>query len=408
MTQTDFLMPQFHQLHPNRLCPVCGHKDVDLLYSQVFSTLSSDGLLDGYDVVACVNCGFGFANHIPSQSDFDLYYQNMSKYEFQESAGRESAYDTARFDAIAELMTPFIQSSDAQVLDVGCGTAGLLYRMKQRGFENLLGLDPSPTCAKLAWSQHQIRVLTGTISNLREGRNKYDFIVLIGVLEHIRDLESHLHVLKSTLTENGRIFVEVPDALRFDRWPDAPYQQFSMEHVNFFSPTSLENLMRKSGLRNLHQQELARQQSRGTIMPVVAAVFDNAIMPSAETRKCEETKPSLTRYIQYSEAIEAKVKQTITDLANSEKSILIWGAGTHTLRLMETSDLSKAKIIAFVDSNPRYQNKEIKGSPVIAPIEISKYPQPILVSSRVFQDDIVNQIRNVLGARNELILLYDV
>jgi len=228
------------------------------------------------------------------------------------------------------------------------------------------------------------------------------------VLEHIRDLDSHLQVLRSVLTENGRLLVEVPDALRFDKWPDAPYQQFSMEHINFFSPDSLENLMISSGFRKLDQQESAREQSRGTIMPVVAAVFDNAILPGAEIQKRQETKPSLIRYIQYSEGIEARIRQTIANLANSDKSILIWGAGTHTLHLMETSDLSKAKIIAFVDSNPRYQNKKIKGRPVIAPIEISKYPQPILVSSRVFQDDIVYQVRNVLRAENELILLYDV
>jgi cyclopropane fatty-acyl-phospholipid synthase-like methyltransferase len=401
-------MPQYHQLQSHRHCPVCGHRSVDLLYSQVFSTLSSDSLLSGYDVVTCVICGFGFADHIPLQPDFDRYYQNMSKYEFQESAGKEAAFDAARFDVIAEFITPFILRPDAHVLDVGCATGGLLYRIKQRGFENLMGLDPSPTCATLAWNQHQIQVLTGTISRLRESRNKYDFIILVGVLEHIRDLQSHLQVLKSLLTENGRIFVEVPDALRFDRWPDAPYQQFSMEHINFFSPTSLENLMLKNGFRKLHLEQLAREQSRSTVMPVVAAVFNNATMPGAEMQKCEETKPSLLRYIQYSETIEIKIKQTITDLANSDKSILIWGAGTHTLHLMRTSDLPKVKIIAFVDSNPRYQNKEIEGIPVIAPNQISKYEQPILVSSRVFQDDIVNQIRNVLDATNELILLYDV
>jgi hypothetical protein len=218
------------------------------------------------------------------------------------------------------------------------------------------------------------------------------------VLEHLRDLDSHLQVLKSVLTETGRIFVEVPDALRFDKWPDAPYQQFSMEHINFFSPISLENLMTGSGFRKLEQQELAREQ----------AIFEGMAASAPEIQKCKETEPSLMRYIQYSEAIESRIQQIITDLVLSAKSVLVWGTGTHTLHLMETSDLPRVRIAAFVDSNPRYQNKEIKGVPVIAPAELTNYSQPILISSRVFQDDIVNQIRDIHGARNELILLYDV
>jgi 2-polyprenyl-3-methyl-5-hydroxy-6-metoxy-1,4-benzoquinol methylase len=293
------------------------------------------------------------------------------------------------------------------VLDVGCATGGLLYRLRLKGFENLTGIDPSPACAALASSQYQINVLTHTISELHETRNKYDFIILVGVLEHIRDLILHLDLLHNLLSENGRVFVEVPNALHFDGWPDAPYQQFSMEHINFFSPISVQNMMSKSVFRTVHIEELVRAQSLGTMMPVVAAIFEHTTIQEAKMHKCEQTGPSLTRYIQYSETIETRLQQTLTKLADSQKPILVWGTGTHTLHLMETTALSKVKIIAFIDSNPRYQNKAINGIPVIAPLDLPNYSLPILISSRVFQNDIVHQIRKNIGAQNDLILLYN-
>jgi len=82
--------------------------------------------------------------------------------------------------------------------------------------------------------------------------------------------------------------------------------------------------------------------------------------------------------------------------------------GTHTQRLMATSRLAQADIRAFVDSNPRYQGKTISGVPVLAPAALKGRLEPILISSRIFQQEIQEQIRNQLGLTNELILLYNV
>lgn len=400
-------MKSFQQLLPRRPCPICSHKQVNHLYSQTFSTLNSGSLLSGYDVVICSKCGFGFADHIPLQQEFDRYYRDMSKYEFQDADGKESSYDSARFEAISNLIAGTIQDEFSGVLDIGCATGGLLYRIKQKGFKNVTGLDPSPACAALAWRRYEIPVLTKTISELAELQEKYDFIILVGVLEHLRDVRSHMEIVKRLLTRTGRVFIEIPDALRFDQWPDAPFQQFSMEHVNFFSSASLQNLMSVTGFYEVQSAELAREQSRGTWMPVVAAVYEQTPGPKAEMHPCTQTQAALSRYIQYSEAVETRIQQIITQLAVSQQPIVVWGTGTHTLHLMETSDLPKTNIVAFVDSNMRYQNKTIKGVPIVAPTDISRFAQPILISSRVFQDEIVKQIKNSLHLSNDLILLYN-
>ncbi|MCX6008115.1 MAG: hypothetical protein NTZ34_12770, partial [Chloroflexi bacterium] len=67
----------FRQRYNKRACVVCGNGASKLLFRQSFSEMSSGSLLQGYDVVVCDKCGFGYADHIPDQADFDAHYRDM-------------------------------------------------------------------------------------------------------------------------------------------------------------------------------------------------------------------------------------------------------------------------------------------------------------------------------------------
>jgi len=68
--------------------------------------------------------------------------------------------------------------------------------------------------------------------------------------------------------------------------------------------------------------------------------------------------------------------------------------------------LGEAKIKAFVDSNPRYQGKSLNNVPIISPQALKDMTETILISSRVYQEEIAHQIRGELKLRNEFIKLY--
>ncbi len=259
------------------------------MFRQTFSEMSSGSLLQGYDVVVCEKCGFGYADRIPEQSAFDAYYRDMSKYEHQDKGGEVSEHDKARFRAVVNVVRPYLSDMDARLLDVGCATGQLLALFKESGFSNVTGLDPSAACARVARKTFDIRVLTGGLSNAAEikaSEPPFDFIILIGVLEHIRDLDSSLKGVRELLLPGGLVYVEVPDAVDFAGWPDAPFQQFSTEHINFFSAVSLNNLMTKFSFTPVSSQHIARNQSDNTVMPVVFAVFRRGGQPVV---------PSITR-----------------------------------------------------------------------------------------------------------------
>jgi SAM-dependent methyltransferase len=391
-----------------RNCPICANKENHLIFRQSFSQMSDGNLLDGYDVVSCKECGFCFADQIPSQEVFDLYYREMSKYERNEQIIQENRYEFERFNQMVSYIIPFLENYQTRVLEIGCSTGLLLSIIKKKGYENILGVDPSPSCSETANKLYGIRVLTNTLSNLSIKKESSDFLILTGVLEHIRDLDVSLINLWNILAPNGKVCVAVPDASQYINGEDAPFQEFSIEHINFFGPTSLTNLMSKNGFTLVDYKQSNFKVNHNTLTPAIQAIYkkiqnipvDNSFIPDIETEK------NLKLYISLCNQREKAIYQIINEIILSNKPIIVWGTGTQTLRLLASSRLKEAKIIAFVDSNPKFHGKKLNGITIVSPESLKNMTELILISSRIYQNEIEHQIRNVLQLSNEIIKLY--
>ena len=104
---------------------------------------------------------------------------------------------------------------------------------------------------------------------------------------------------------------------------------------------------------------------------------------------------------------DARLRGLIDELADSGRPIVVWGVGTHTTRLIAASRLAEANIVAFIESNARYHGKTLRGRPILPPSALNARGEAVLISSRVFQQEIADQIRG-LGCPNDLITLYNV
>jgi hypothetical protein len=228
------------------------------------------------------------------------------------------------------------------------------------------------------------------------------------VLEHLREPRQALASLRGILSFGGMLYIEVPDATTFAEVPDAPFQEFSIEHINYFSPVSLSNLLAANGFSPVKLLQTVFEQNADKVVHEVRAAFRKTDTPGGEARpRDERTERDLMAYIRRSREVEQGIHRAIDRLLESDRPFLVWGVGTHTQRLMSTSRLARGRIAAFVDSNPRYRGKLLGGIPIISPEDLRRRPEPILVSSRVFQREIADQIRNQLDLPNEVVLLYD-
>lgn len=391
---------------PQRSCAVCGSLQRRLLFEQNFSQISNGGsLLSGYHVVVCANCGFCFADYIPEQSAFDAYYRDMSKYEQIERGGQDSLYEQARFRAVAKAVVKHLPSSQVRICEIGCANGQLLALLKDQGFKNVLGIDPSPVCAQTAERLYGIHVLTNTLSNVSLETQAADFLILTGVLEHVRELHAAVQRLWEMLPLGGRVFLAVPDASRYVDGEDAPFQEFSVEHINFFGPESLNNLMYTAKFELVSfEQELLETNYR-TTTPIIYGTYQKNNTPMPWTQDTH-TEKGLMAYIRKSHQGNDLIRQSISRIVSTRQPIVIWGTGAHTLRLLAASQLGDANIRAFVDSNPKYQGKELNGIPIISPQALDKNSGAIMISSRVYQHEIEEQIRNNLHLDNQIITLY--
>lgn len=385
-----------------RSCPVCFNKETKHIFTQRFGKNNVISVMDSYDVVVCCKCGLGYADNIPSQEEFNTYYAMMSKYEFDNKDGVVAQDYITQYTKIVDFIIPHI-STDARILDIGCSTGALLSVFKSRGYHNLLGLDPSTSCVRVVSELYGIPAIAGDISSFC-GEGTYDLIILSAVLEHLVDFEYSMKKIHSLLSDKGLLFIEVPDVERFHEFISAPFQQFSVEHINYFSQNSLSNLLTAYSFSILSAQ---RNESS------LNMTIDPDLFVLAKKNAGEETpvvsydtvsKLSLLTYIQSCEDIDLKIRSIITEKLLHLDKFIVWGAGTHTQRLIGAG-LDTTKILYIVDSNKRYTGKKLDNIEIRLPHDIIEN-LPILISTYSYQAEITNMIRNVLNLNNEIVTLY--
>jgi SAM-dependent methyltransferase len=390
-----------------RGCPVCASTHAKHLFDQVFTPIEGVRLLDGYAVRVCSTCGCGYAGNIPPQSVFEEYYRTASKYENNATGGKESNSDRDVFRALANILQPHLGQPSVRILDIGCGTGGLLQELKTRGFCDVLGIDPSPQCAQYARQLYEIDVRVGTLSDLPADEGLFDVVILVGVLEHVRDVAPAVAAVKTITAPDGLVFVVVPDAAAFQRCITAPFQHFSTEHINFFSRPSLANLMRTSGLTERAAAALVRSHCLGNAEPLVAGIYGVDATVKGVMVPDSSTEPALREYINKCNSIEKHEMDFIASLPRSHSAVLVWGVGSQTQRLLGKKAFAGLNVKAFVDSDPRFHGKKLAGVPVIPPTQVREYREPILICSKLYSREIKDQIRGTLNLPNEVLTLYD-
>jgi len=390
--------------HPlPRSCPCCLNSDVDLIHRHAMAPILGASLHAGYDVVACCRCGGVFASPLPPQTAFDHHYAEQSKYEETTRLGDPSPVDQQRFAAISMELAQAIQNTSLRLLDVGCAIGGLLWALKQRGFTNLSGLDPSPACAAYAQAMTGASLHVGSLLEPLPG-GPFDVVTAIGVLEHLRDLDVAILGLAAVLATGGLLYVEVPDLLGFPASTEAPFQEFSTEHVTFFTEHSLDALMGRFGFEKAFGGAVQRSHSGGSRMQVLALGYHKALAPPPLIERDLEGPEAAKEYVRVSLVRDRPLQSLLSALATGDESFAVWGAGTLSCRLMAAPAMAKAPIAAFVDSNPHLQGQSLGGRLIHPPAWLRGFPGPIFVASLGHGPAIESAIRADLALPNRVIL----
>jgi SAM-dependent methyltransferase len=288
-----------------------------------------------------------------------------------------------------------------RILDVGAASGHLLAAFRSAGFENIVGFDPSPRCSQLGLERYGVRIINEPLSKIALGAERFDLVLLASVLEHLRDVGGALRGLREVLAPDGAIWIEVPDAARFAQHVHSPFHQFSAEHINFFTETSLVRLMRSHGFAMLDSWSTTRLIN-AMPDPGIDAMF--TWRDAAPSHEDDSRGPSaVRRYVEESASFEDELSARVAQLSAKGDEVIVWGTGSLTMHLLTLEAFRALRIRCFVDANRNYQGKRIGGIPVVAPEEVPAGSATILVASHSSETDIIAGIRDKFHLDNETV-----
>jgi len=157
-----------------------------------------------------------------------------------------------------ETIVGMVPEDTRSVLDVGCGVGenGRLLR-KARSIDYLAGVEIVPGVAAQAERAYDV-VVVGDIEELdlpfADGR--FDCLLLIEILEHLRDPWATLSRLTRLIRPGGHVVASVPNVRHYSivwgllrgRWEYRPRGLMDITHLRFFTRASFVELMRGAGL----------------------------------------------------------------------------------------------------------------------------------------------------------------
>lgn len=349
----------------NHHCPVCQTEDGAVLGCLKYTLFDGCPLANTYDVICCVECGFVFCDTPSSQDDYDRFYEEY----FYSSAYLErefTADDKKYFMETADILLPYLRDKNASIFDIGCGVGRLLETLRRLGYKNLYGIDPSPSCVDLLNEHGGIQAEIGSVASMPFDSIKADVIVLSHIMEHVIDLPIALRSIDSKLSEGGLVYVEVPDAIRYDAFNGvSPMRFFYLQHTIHFDESHLCNLFVADGYQKVRSGHRLRVEGE-LVMPCLAGVFRKT------NAQAGVVKPDfhLARQIKaYFDNISLDKDGILANLASCKTPVYVWGMSIHTQMMLAMSPLGDCNITYFVDKDERNQGKTIDGRRVF-PLDV--------------------------------------
>lgn len=386
----------------NRSCPVCSNSEGTVLKKVRFYLPDNCPLPSEYDVVSCTKCGFTYADSAATQSEYNNYYSSFNNY--SEAVKTKKNY----YDEISPLYRDFVGfvngidqiNSESDMIDIGCGGGNLLYLLKQSGYKNISGLDPSKGSIDNLKSQG----IPGYVGNIfdaapEELKNRFDVVISTMVIEHIFDLNKYIDNLNSLVKEGGLIIVNCPAVETYPDhlWPVANY--FNHEHINYFSSISADNLFGKHGYRRVNPDALSRVANEGILTLAYRKMQDTEAKIVRDATSEYVIKLYLDKIKTYEEGVRKKIESL-----NGAKAA-IWGAGAMTMQLLAEFEDLKNNTEYIIDGNKLKQGETYGKIPVVDASILADRPDlTIFVASIRSGREIAESVANK-GYRNKVVVL---
>jgi SAM-dependent methyltransferase len=380
----------------NRKCPVCNSENKEIVFTQIFNDILGISL-DKFEqnITICKDCGMVYTTPFITDEELNNYYSHMSNYEHTQYEDNYSTEDKNKSKRQFEYIKKFIKNHK-KVLEIGCATGYLLSIFKKDGFD-VLGLEPSAKNKQIAKEIYDVEIETRFLDKGGLERRKFDIVILSHVAEHLKYPFDIFKNIRNILTDDGLLFIEVPDIDYFD---EKDLYQFSFEHINYFNLCSTKNLLHKAGFELVDTVIFYNDKSTAPFYPTCGSLWrkDNKMY---KIKNCySKNKIVIQKYIDLINNFRGELIGKINDIIKSHNNIAIWAAGTLTSQLMSQTNILKGNIVAIFDNDNKKDGLKMKNIPIHKPnmnVEYFKEKNidAIIIGSWSSQDEIYDSLKFV-------------
>ena len=212
----------------------------------------------------CKSCGLTYLNPRWTKEAYDAYYASEYDPSYRSDVfGPE--YDSVKYETAKQIFLRLkernkLPEKPINILDVGSGMGWTSEYFKDNVFDsaNYYAIEPSLHCVENL-KKNNIEVLTTDIDDNWNAQIdfKFDLVIMRHVLEHFMDPVEVLKKISNVLSENGILYLAVPNANN----PKLPIRKnfFRVVHTYYFSPPTLVNCLRLSGLKTDNVVEMDQE-----------------------------------------------------------------------------------------------------------------------------------------------------
>jgi SAM-dependent methyltransferase len=197
-------------------------------------------------LVRCERCGLVYASRLPSAKELREYYGR-----YPENTG-VSELTSLRYDELLDRLSPFRQTG--RFLDVGCGDGHLLVAARAHGwtpYGSELGEGPRRRA-----QEQGLDVRPAPFPAEADEVGTFDVVVSTEVIEHVTDPRDEVAAIGELLRPGGCLYLTTPNFNSLSRRAIGPRWRVIEypEHLNYFTPGTVDRLLTGSGLSKLEMR----------------------------------------------------------------------------------------------------------------------------------------------------------
>jgi 2-polyprenyl-3-methyl-5-hydroxy-6-metoxy-1,4-benzoquinol methylase len=275
----------------SRLCEVCGSASFSGLFEKAEHSFS-----------CCDRCGLERIDPQPSDATLAKIY-GSHYYDAWGLHGNEDVVGQLKKKTFEYVLGKLPPRSGGKLLDLGAATGFLLEVARERGYEPY-GVELSEFGAKeIARKFGDDRAHCGELATAPfagVGQQSFDVVTMCDYIEHVRDPEATLRMVRKNLRAGGAIAITSPDTGSVSRRAlGHSWSHYKVEHLFYFSRKNLTQMLHKAGFSAVEFYPLVKTLSLDYVHKQLEVYPHQLLTPVSRTLRAALPKPVMSAPLKF-------------------------------------------------------------------------------------------------------------